>query len=71
MKDQDRLLTFYAQQFGKEMVSEIRESVSYQIEEASLDCPELEGNPIFKNLMNRLRLFFFQREDHRRNKNES
>jgi hypothetical protein len=32
-----------------------------------LDCPELEGNPIFKLLRNRVRLFFFQQEDYRRN----
>lgn len=66
MQDQDRLLNVYAQQFGKELVKEVRESLSFKIEESGLDCPELENNPIYRNLRNRLRLFFFKREDVRR-----
>jgi len=37
----------------------VRESVSYKTEETGLECPELEQNPIFKLLRNRVRLFFF------------
>lgn len=59
-------LSFYAQQFGDQLVSDVRDSLAFQIGETGLECPELEGNPIFKNLRNRLRLFFFQQEDHRR-----
>jgi hypothetical protein len=44
----------------------VRDSLSYQIEESSLECPALESNQIFKNLRNRLRHFTFQQEDHRR-----
>ncbi|TNV83407.1 hypothetical protein FGO68_gene17165 [Halteria grandinella] len=66
MKEQDRMLNVYAQQFGRELVNEVRDSLSFKIEETGLECPELEGNPIYKNLRNRLRLFFFKREDVRR-----
>ena len=44
----------------------VRESVAYQVEESTLDCPELEDNPVFMNLRNRLRLFFFKQEEFRR-----
>jgi hypothetical protein len=60
------MLNVYAQQFGRELVNEVRDSLSFKIEESGLECPELEGNPIYKNLRNRLRLFFFKREDTRR-----
>ena len=66
MKEQDRLLSMYAQQFGSELVTDVRDSLAFRIEETGLDCPELENNQIFRNLRNRLRLFFFQREDVRR-----
>lgn len=67
-------MNVYAQQFGVnglKFVNEVRDSLSYKIEESGLDCPDLESNPIYKNLRNRLRLFFFKREDHIRNKGES
>ena len=54
-------------QFGKEFIDQVRESVSFKTEETGLECPELDGNPIFKLLRNRIRLFFFQQEDYRRN----
>lgn len=53
------------------MVNQVRDSLSFKIEETGLECPELESNPIFKNLRSRLRLFFFQHEDFRRRKGVS
>ncbi len=67
MSEQDKILSVYIQQFGREFVNEVRESVSYKTEETGLECPELEQNAIFKLLRNRVRLFFFQQEDFRRN----
>jgi hypothetical protein len=47
-------------------VKSVTESIAFQTEELTLDCPELENNQIFKLLRNRVRLFFFQQEDIRR-----
>ena len=65
--EEDKILNVYAMQFGREFVDQVRESVSFKAEETGLECPELESNPIFKLLRNRVRLFFFQQEDYRRN----
>ena len=56
----------YIQQFGAELVKQVTESIAFQTEEMSLDCPELENNSIFKLLRNRVKHFFFQQEEHRR-----
>jgi hypothetical protein len=50
----------YIQQFGAELVKQVTESIAFQTEEMSLDCPELENNSIFKLLRNRVKHFFFQ-----------
>jgi len=65
--EEDKILAVYAMQFGQELVDQVRQSVSFKAEETGLECPELESNPIFKLLRNRVRLFFFQQEDFRRN----
>jgi hypothetical protein len=44
MKEQDKLLSAYAQQFGNELVTNVRDSLAFRIEETGLDCPELENN---------------------------
>ena len=67
ISEEDKILSVYAMQFGKEFVEQVRQSVSFKAEETGLECPELENNPIFKLLRNRVRLFFFQQEDYRRN----
>ena len=56
----------YIQQFGAELVKQVTESIAFQTEEMSLDCPELENNFIFKLLRNRVKHFFFQQEEYRR-----
>lgn len=43
------------------------EMLSYHIEEETLKCPNLEDNPIFQKLKGRLKQFYFQQEEHRRN----
>lgn len=62
--DEDRMLI---DKYGKDLVNHVKESVAFKTEESSLECPELEANSIFKLLKNRVRLFFFQQEDYRRN----
>ena len=37
--EQEKHLALYAQQFGSEMVMQVRDSISYQIEEIGLECP--------------------------------
>jgi hypothetical protein len=40
--------------------------ISYDVDRRSLDCPELENNPIFIKLRNRILKFFVIREETRR-----
>jgi hypothetical protein len=67
----DLNLGMFQQQFGTELINQVKDSLAFQIEESGLECPELEDNQIFKNLRNRLRLFFFTQEEYRRRKGPS
>ncbi|CDW84410.1 UNKNOWN [Stylonychia lemnae] len=63
LRDQDGLLADMDQQ----LLPKIEELLSYHIEEQGLECQNLELNPIFQKLRLRLRQFYFQAEEYRRN----
>lgn len=71
LKENDHNLAIFHQQFGSDLVNQVRDSIAFQVEESGLECPDLEENQIFKNLRNRLRLFFFTHEEYRRRKGPS
>ncbi len=65
IKDQDKILAMLQSQFGPDLVAQVQASTSFKIEEESLNCPELDDNPIFRNLRNKLRHFYFLQEEYR------
>eukprot|EP00347_Sterkiella_histriomuscorum_P008883 403343381 len=64
IKDQNDLLSNMDNQ---QLLPQIEDLLSFKIEEKGLECPVLESNPIFQKLRLRLRQFYFQAEEHRRN----
>lgn len=48
------------------LLGPITDMISYDVDKRSLDCPELEDNPIFIKLKNRILKFFITREETRR-----
>jgi hypothetical protein len=57
--DQDHKLQYVlSNQSADNSSYNIKDSIAYQIEEKIFECPDLEDNPLFQKLRNRLRQFF-------------
>eukprot|EP00347_Sterkiella_histriomuscorum_P017546 403348926 len=52
---------------SQKIKNDVTQSLSYQIDEKSLHCPQLESNPQFIKLRNRMRQFFHTQESFRKN----
>lgn len=51
----------------EQLLGPIIDLPAYKVDEQSLDCPELEANPIYQRLKQRILKFFITREEIRRN----